>query len=141
MPSRPFRAVQVYSGCVIWARDEAELRAAAEEERQRLEEVMRSKRRKRLKNAWQLLVKNVLLDIYVAGMFLLFPGFFSRVFINLWLPQALQPPGGVQVQCQHQLEPYMRLGRAWKLVNICQRSCQTNFWCGSIVHIGDDGQS
>ena len=71
MPSRPFRAVQVYSGCVIWARDEAELRAAAEEERQRLEEVMRRKRRKRLKNAWQLLVKNVLLDIYVAGMFLL----------------------------------------------------------------------
>ena len=70
------RAVQVYSGCVIWARDEAELRAAAEEERQRLEEVMRSKRRERLKNAWRLLVKNVLLDIYVAGMFLLLVWFF-----------------------------------------------------------------
>lgn len=59
----------VYSGCVIWARDEAELRAAAEEERQRLEEVMRSKRRERLKNAWQLLVKNVLLDIYVESRY------------------------------------------------------------------------
>eukprot|EP00435_Cladocopium_sp_Y103_P070026 s880_g34.t1 len=57
----------VYSGCVVWSRDEAELRAAAEEERQRLEEVMRSKRRERLKNAWQLLVKNVLLDIYVES--------------------------------------------------------------------------
>ena len=82
MPSRPFRAVQVYSGCVIWARDEAELRAAAEEERQRLEEVMRSKRRKRLKNAWQLLVKNVLLDIYVAGMFLLLVWFFWGVIVK-----------------------------------------------------------
>lgn len=59
----------VFSGCVIWARDEAELRAAAEEERQHLEEAMRSKRRERLKNAWQLLVKNVLLDIYVESRY------------------------------------------------------------------------
>jgi hypothetical protein len=35
-----------------------------------------------LKNAWQLLVKNVLLDIYVAGMFLLLVWFFWGVIVK-----------------------------------------------------------
>lgn len=59
----------VYSGCVIWSRDEADLRRAAEEERQRLEELQHAKRSERLKGAWQLLVKNVLLDIYVESRY------------------------------------------------------------------------
>eukprot|EP00438_Fugacium_kawagutii_P033237 Skav228421 [mRNA] locus=scaffold1325:174076:180488:- [translate_table: standard] len=54
---------EVYSGCVVWSRDEADLRAAAEDERQRLEEIQQTKRRERLRNAWRLLVKNVALGV------------------------------------------------------------------------------
>ena len=56
-------------GCVVWARDEAELRQAAEDERERLEEMQRLKRQERLRGAWQLLVKKVLLDIYVESRY------------------------------------------------------------------------
>ena len=59
----------VFSGCVIWARDEADLREAAEEEKLRLEELQKAKRLERLKGAWQLLVKKVLLDLYVESRY------------------------------------------------------------------------
>lgn len=53
------------SGCVVWERDVEDVLRAAEEERDRLEQVKEAQKRERLKGAWQLLVKHVLLDLYV----------------------------------------------------------------------------
>lgn len=59
----------VFGGCIVWARDEADLREAAEEEKLKLLELQKAKRLERLRGAWQLLVKKVLLDLYVESRY------------------------------------------------------------------------
>ncbi|CAE8630127.1 unnamed protein product [Polarella glacialis] len=54
-----------FGGCVVWLKDQADVLAFAEEERERLEELEAKKKAERMEAAWRLLIKSVLVDLYV----------------------------------------------------------------------------